>query len=57
MCILLLYLKQDKRFCSSSDNLLNLTRISNASIVNVKYDRLAFRGVTLLILSTMNDLF
>ena len=38
MCVLLLYFKQGKRFCFSTDNLVNLKTISSASSVNVKYD-------------------
>ena len=37
--------------------LVNLRRISSASPVNVKYDRLVFGADTLLILSAVNDLF
>ena len=50
MCILLLYFKQGKRFCFSTNTLVNLRRMSSAS-------SLTFKGNTRFTLSTANDLF
>ena len=42
MCILRPYFKQGKPSCFSTDNLVNLRRVSSASPVNVKYNCIAF---------------
>ena len=57
MNILLWYFKQGKRFPFSTNNSVNLRRISFAHPINVKYDCLAFREDMLLTHSTMTDLF